>query len=347
MSEIKGKFDCLPGGLLITDLESRAVYANVAVEKRSGFAVAEIIGKRPGELWGGQMDRQFYQSLWHTIGVKQKPFVSRIKNKRKSGELISEMLHIAPLKDSLGAVRYFIELHPNFKNQDEAVAFGDSFIQRTNNWHRDEKVWEWVRMSLSGIPGDASRYPKDLLTTIEEEFIIPTRKIFARRFEDAPLIEKAKQCPEAFDALYIKYRFTIHSYFLHRLSDPALSEDFTQEVFARAFRYLPDFRVTNASYLTYLLHICHSVLVNYYRKESRAPILLPIETIEETILETKESAPDIAETILRTLNPTEKKVMLLMYQDGFRAKEIAEQLGKTENAVKLILSRSRKKLRTA
>lgn len=342
---LKTLFDTLPGGFLITDVTSRVVYANESVSRRSGFAVAEIIGKKPGELWGGRMKRGFYQSMWQTIGIEKEPFIGRVENKRKDGNLVMETLHIAPLKDSLGTVRYFVELHPSFQNQEESGSFGTDFMQRAKHWHHDESVWDWVIGSLAGPSGWRYDGFRELISLVEEEFIAPTREVFSKRFEDALLIEKAKANPEAFDALYAKYRSSVAGYFLRRLGDQLLSEDLTQEVFARAFRYLPTFRVTNASYLTYLLHICHSILVNHYRRETTRPNILSLATLEEAGEEVTEKSQENMEIMLQALSPVEQRVMLLTYRDGFRVKEVAAKLGKTENAVKLILSRTRKKLR--
>lgn len=346
-TQLKTFFDALPGGFLITDTTSRVVYANESVSRRSGFAVAEIIGKKPGELWGGRMPREFYRSMWQTIGIRKQPFVGRVENRNKDGSLAEDMLHIAPLQDATGTVRYFVELHPALASREATTSFSASFRKRATHWQRDRGVWDWVIESLAGNPRQLSRQPCDLVLLVEKEFIVPTQKVFAERFHDALLIEKAKEHPEAFDALYRKYRSSVMGYFLRRLGDPSISEDMTQEVFARAFRYLPAFRVTNASYLTYLLHICHSILVNYYRRETARPHILSTENLEAVGEETAADHQESMELILQSLNATERQAMLLIYRDGFRAKEVAEKLGKTENAVKLILSRSRKKLRLA
>jgi RNA polymerase sigma factor (sigma-70 family) len=47
------------------------------------------------------------------------------------------------------------------------------------------------------------------------------------------------------------------------------------------------------------------------------------------------------------LGKTEQKILSMKYQEGFSVQEIAATLNKSENAVKLQLSRARKKLRAA
>lgn len=346
---IKNLFDTLPGGFLITDTSSRVVYANTSVGRRSGFAVPEIIGKKPGELWGGRMQRGFYQSLWKTIGIEKRPFVGAVENRKKNGELVHETLHIAPLKDAAGVVRYFVELRPEFQNERLAEDFENTFVGRASNWDHDGKVWDWVMAILShGVHQKAAPalYGGDVTALIESEFVLPMQGQLTSRFEDARLIVEAQENPERFSVLYAKYFPKIQSYFVQRMGGNAVvGEDLAQEVFLRAYRYLPSFRVVNASYYTYLLHVAHSVLINYYRKREHPTVSLFEHAELPDECAPVQLAEDRLEMLLVELPLTERNIMLMKYRDGLKVKEIAEKLGKTENAVKLVLSRTRKKLK--
>ncbi|MCA9365887.1 sigma-70 family RNA polymerase sigma factor, partial [Candidatus Kaiserbacteria bacterium] len=106
------------------------------------------------------------------------------------------------------------------------------------------------------------------------------------------------------------------------------------------------FRVTEKSYLSYLLAIAHNLLVNYYR----SPKPISIETtgidVPEEIwskLETKDNIRSMWRAI-QQLSIKEQDILYLKYQKGYKVAEIAEIVGKSDNAVKLILSRARKKL---
>jgi RNA polymerase sigma-70 factor (ECF subfamily) len=85
-------------------------------------------------------------------------------------------------------------------------------------------------------------------------------------------------------------------------------------------------------------------LVNYYRKHSERT-LSPEEAdlLEATEMTVETTRPDI-EGLLSGLSEKERTIMLMKYREGLRVKEIAQKTQKTENAVKLILSRTRKKL---
>lgn len=344
-------FDQLPGGLLVTDLASRILYANQAVSERTGYALPEIIGKKPGELWGGRMPGSFYDFLWQTIGREGKPFVGRFENKPKNGERRLETLQIAPIKNEEGVTEYFIELHPEFSSGEHARDFHQRFLAEAGEWQREPALWQgffhFLQTSERGdVLGEALQAADSLVTVIRDELVLPLQSRFTRRYEDGALIRAAQADGVAFALLYDKYIELIRLYFVRRVGVKEEAEDLSQEVFMRAYRSLPQFRVTNASYYTYLLHIAHNSLVDYYRGQTKR---LREHQVSTDLLGDEFVMPhlEILDNLLASLSSLERSVMLLTYRDGYRAREIAEKIGKTENAVKLILSRSRKKLHVA
>lgn len=350
---LKETLDLLPGGLLITDRESRVLYANSALERRTGFAVAEIVGKKPGELWGGKMRKQFYKEMWQCIDTEHQSFVGEVHNTRKNGAEHDEHIFVLPIHDASGTTHYFAEVHPELLNRESELAFAQEFMAHTRDGVQDKQFFTWMfqrlcqknddslsslhqRFSLEGFHDGAS--------FLQAELIDPTKDIFSKRSEDAVLIALAQENGEFFGELYTRYVGTIREYFSRRLfGNTILSEDLTQEVFVRAFRALPGFRMTNASYATYLIRIAHNVLVNYYRQNRTS--FVPLSGQEESVVAEAPVVPLGLETLLQGLTVIEQQVMLGKYRDGLKVRAIADRLGKTENAVKLILSRTRKKLK--
>lgn len=352
---LKETIDHLPGGFLLTDTESRVLYASVALERRTGFAVAEIVGKKPGQLWGGNMRRPFYVSLWHTLGADQ-PFVGEVTNTKKNGAQHDEHIFILPIRNRFGKTVYFAEIHPELSDREGEIAFGRTFLRRTQLMKQDREFFRWIFRALGTKQNDTESVVvptswdfQDAASFLEEVLVAPTEKQYARRREDALLITEAQKNPERFSELYGKYNGSVRQYFLRRLhGDGVVAEDLMQEVFARSFRYLPGFRMTNASYYTYLLRVAHNVLVNYYRSER-------LDTVSfhehEDMLGVDVAPLDVPEhsldTLLACLSDTERRMMLYKYRDGLKSKEIGALIGKSENAVKLALSRVRRKLKNS
>ena len=92
-------FDLLTDHVIITDENANVLYANKAVEKNTGFAPEEIVGKNPADLWGGNMPKDFYEKMWRTIKIDKKPFTGEVENKRKDGSKYWQEIHVMPVLD--------------------------------------------------------------------------------------------------------------------------------------------------------------------------------------------------------------------------------------------------------
>ena len=165
--------------------------------------------------------------------------------------------------------------------------------------------------------------------------------------EDVVLIKKSKKNPAEFEALYKKYSQSIFNYIWYRVGHQKdVAEDLLQETFLRAYKNLAKFRLRSYSYYSYLLTIAHNLLVNYYKKPNAAPFFesiskAPIEITQD--IEKKFEAEKLWLAI-QQLSQKDKDALLLKYQKDMPIKDIARILGKSENAIKLTLSRIRKKL---
>lgn len=340
-------FDTLPGTLLITDENGVALYANAGMEQRTGFTVGEMIGKKAGALWGKRMDPAFYGELWDTIKKKKQPFVSLVSNVRKNNITQGEELHIAPVLDEHHDIKYFLELQPGIRKPEARHFFSHLFLARFREQHR--RPHELISCIAEWMGGGARESGHSFIDHIERELIAPMGERFHERKDDHECIRAAKEHPEAFAAVYEKYHDSIEQYFFSRVSfDEQVSADLTQETFLNAFRYLQNFQESNASYRTYLLRIAHNVLVNYYRK----PLTASLDGIEQDV-DSHEHDHVMMRIFLKemfvsaksVLSDTEYTSFQMRYKDEMNIHEIAIALNITENAVKLQLSRGRKKLR--
>jgi len=169
--------------------------------------------------------------------------------------------------------------------------------------------------------------------------------------EDLILIEKARNNKEDFGLIYAKYRGAVRGYLLKRVDhNEEIADDLTEETFLHALEGLPRFEPTGKSYFSYLLTIAHNILLNYYR--TKKPVALDeYEKImssgsEEEVLDHAETHRE-AEIVLDAIHKLDhagEEMLSLRYEKGFSIKKIAEIIHKSPNAVKLALSRYRKKL---
>jgi len=349
-------FNNFSGTIIITDPNAVILYANPSVEERTGFSVAQAVGKRPGELWGGHMLREFYDRMWQTIREEKRPFVGEVKNKRTDGTFRRMGLHIAPIINRRNEAEYYIAIHPAVTTDVEERQFQQEFAEVFAPWHvstsSETIAWlaRWTKGEAKLTLDEGGVLHKthlvDMVSFFRTELINPIAEKFQERKADAELVRLAQEKPSKFHLLYEKYQASVEQYFLRRLGgDVMLAEECTQETFIRAFRFLPQYHITNASYQTYLMRIAHNLLVSHYRKQ--AP--LSLEEQEGTLVseDNYEGIFDQEELrqLLETVSDVERDILTMKYIDELSIRDIAVTLGKTENAVKLMLSRTRKKLR--
>lgn len=334
----------MKGSLILTDARSVVLYSSGDTVLRTGFDIPEIIGRRPGDLWGGLMPKAFYKRMWGEIR-SGKGYSARVLNRHKNGSEIKDTLHIAPVLDERGEARYFLELHPDLSSADHMRRFEKEFadtIQPAASPERLTRFLEkWFAPDFPLHTDSRRRFLEDL----HAQLVKPNEERFLDRFEDRGLVREAQADPETFHALYRKYHSHIHRFFRFRLSDGDLAEDMTQEVFLRAFRALASYAPSNASYLTYLLRVSHNLLVSHYRgvqdKNQRLEDAAGASWMEGFVRR------DAIERALVHVTNIERDIVMKKYREGLSIREIAVELNRSENAVKLHLSRARKKMKSA
>jgi len=156
----------------------------------------------------------------------------------------------------------------------------------------------------------------------------------------------------AFEVLYDRFRGRIYGFALKRLSDPAEAEDVTQEVFLQVHRSLPSYQGRSAL-LTWMFGIAHNQVCRRFRRKT--PHMVSVDDAEALELQSEECPQDRqveAARVLRRcvdaaeqeLSDAQKDIFYLKYAENRSNHEIADHLGKSTQAVKISLFRSRKTL---
>lgn len=155
LASLKEGFDLLADHVIITDEHANVLYANKAVENNTGFPLSEVIGKNPADLWGGNMSKEFYEKMWHTIKMEKKPFVGEVQNIRKDGTKYWQELHIAPVLDEQGNIKFFIGIEPNITDRKKRDQFKEQFISALGHQLRNPLAsirWVLEELLKNGIP---------------------------------------------------------------------------------------------------------------------------------------------------------------------------------------------------
>ena len=104
--------------VLISDAQGLIEYVNPAFTRLTGYALAEVRGKKPSVLKSGTRDELFYRNVWATI-TAGKVWSGSIVDRRKDGTYYPASLTIAPVLDEQGTATHFIGVQHDMSAQAE------------------------------------------------------------------------------------------------------------------------------------------------------------------------------------------------------------------------------------
>jgi PAS domain S-box-containing protein len=131
------RFDDLKNPAIITDPNANIIWTNRAIRERTGFSREESLGRNPGSLWGGQMPKEFYQWMWHTIKDEKRVFINKVMNRNKEGKKYWQYIYIAPILDAEGDNRYFVAFEFDAENPSEEEQFVGKLAPALNEQQKD------------------------------------------------------------------------------------------------------------------------------------------------------------------------------------------------------------------
>jgi RNA polymerase sigma-70 factor (ECF subfamily) len=164
-------------------------------------------------------------------------------------------------------------------------------------------------------------------------------------YSDERIIENSKKDSHYFSYIYRRYKERVFLFFSRRVNSKEEAWDLTQETFMRAFKSRQGFTYQGYRYSSYLFKVARNLLINYYRKKKT----ISLESLDKDPFFKPSYRQNFDNRLIwkatDDLLIIEKIVLEERYKKGKSIREIAQKVNKSENAVKLILSRARKKLR--
>ncbi len=158
------------------------------------------------------------------------------------------------------------------------------------------------------------------------------------------------QDPKAFELLLNEYGVRVQKYLRMKLPRIQDAEDVYSESCLRMWNYTVGTKID--AFAPVLNTIARSAVADFYRGKDRKAELVSGEEVFETLGSTKLEQSLINELdveklkmVLGELTEDESQIILMRYLDELSVKEIAQELGKTENATSVMLHRSINKLR--
>jgi RNA polymerase sigma-70 factor (ECF subfamily) len=171
--------------------------------------------------------------------------------------------------------------------------------------------------------------------------------------EERLLIEAAQRDPARFADLYEAYFHLVYAYVARRLRPRETVEDLTSDVFHKALEHLPRFKWTGAPFGAWLLKIAANMIADQGRRASREQNISALEhNIDEPAsfdsagigLEEVEQSAQLFRMV-ELLPEDQRRVIVLRFAEEKSIRDIAQELGRSEGAIKQLQFRGLENLR--
>lgn len=170
----------------------------------------------------------------------------------------------------------------------------------------------------------------------------------ARVPEDALLHAAVKRARDgdhdALRLLYLRYADSVFAYVRSLIPDEHEAEDITQTVFARLSRRLQRYEPRRVPFGAWITTVAHNAAIDHLRAKRMVPCeqALDPETPHEDLSSDRLAA---IRSALAALNQSQREVLVLRFVAGMGIKEVAEKLGRSEQAIDSLQHRARGRLR--
>jgi RNA polymerase sigma-70 factor (ECF subfamily) len=167
---------------------------------------------------------------------------------------------------------------------------------------------------------------------------------------------------QAFQKLFDKYKKRVINYCYRYCGHRAVAEDLSQEIFIRVYKAAPSYR-PKARFTTWLFKIATNVCLNEIRKPiyraklesidqkpdegnpaSREIAMEPAKSMPDMLLETHQYQAQVKQAMAQ-LPEQQRAALLLRTTEEFSYREIGRQINCSENRVKILIHRGRKRLK--
>jgi RNA polymerase sigma-70 factor (ECF subfamily) len=168
--------------------------------------------------------------------------------------------------------------------------------------------------------------------------------------EEQQIVEEAQRDPARFGDLYDRHFERVYAFIARRVRDRSVAEDLTSGVFHHALANLPRFEWRGAPFGAWLMRIAANAVADHWKSRAQSQ-----QKNAELARESPEAAPNEVEAAdesaqlfrhVRRLPAEQRLVIVGRFVKEKSIREIAQELGKSEGAVKQLQLRALETLRT-
>lgn len=177
------------------------------------------------------------------------------------------------------------------------------------------------------------------------------RVISPQDLDERTLVERAiARDKEAYGALYDRHVVRVYRHIYYMVGNTTEAEDLTAQAFLQGWEAIERYQIRGAPFVSWLLRIAHNLGVSYLRSRKEST-QLP-ETLEdqgrqrnpEAVAQQRLDGDHVRQAILQLRNE-QRRVIILRFVEDLDYQEVAEIVGKSVAAVRVIQHRALNALR--
>ncbi len=175
---------------------------------------------------------------------------------------------------------------------------------------------------------------------------IPASTRFGTEADERLLVEAAQKDPERFGEVYELHFELVYAFVARRVRSREVAEDLTSEVFHRALANLLRFEWRGVPFGAWLLKIAANAIADQAKRTQHE--LMVADPPEISAKPRMEQAQDLARLfrLVNELPEDQRNVLVMRFAEEKSIREAAQQLGKSEGAIKQLQFRGLGNLRT-
>jgi RNA polymerase sigma-70 factor, ECF subfamily len=154
----------------------------------------------------------------------------------------------------------------------------------------------------------------------------------------------------AFAELYDKHVVRVYRHIYYLVNDTTTSEDLTAQTFLKAWEAVSRYKERGAPFVAWLLRIAHNLTVSHLRARREHGALedtyvdIKMDRNPEQALEQSNDEKSVRDAVLK-LREEQRQVIMLRFVEELDYREVAEVIGKSIPAVRVIQHRALGNLR--
>lgn len=159
-------------------------------------------------------------------------------------------------------------------------------------------------------------------------------------------MEAAKRDPARFGELYQQNVYQVYAYVSRRVATREEAEDITSDVFHHALENLKTFEWRGAPFAAWLIRIAAHRIIDRWRSTSRETGNPITDDPKDEHMEEIDERAALFQLVKR-LPEDQRRVVVSRFVEEKSIREIAQELGRSEGAVKQLQFRALEKLRAS